>query len=221
MITGTDGDLQWEMQGLARLLGRWTRTKHEGQGSRGAMTQLLQRLTSPTLEHLQSRLTRISDGVPLSLHHSHQWLRGRALDGSPVMFPVATAQAIRDANTIRVCLRVALLFQEHSEIRALGWRFESREEAGKPHPYPHAQSITSWETSGNAFDLGLAGPVLALTANENHPAFPLRGSGTPVALGVSMLATLYGAREARDIVRRDQVLGTRFRDSIDGVLGMS
>jgi len=185
------------------------------------MTRLLQRLTNPTPAHLQSRLTGIRNGEALSLHDSWQWLRGRAVDGSPIMFPVATAQVARDADVIRVCLRVALLFEEQSEIRALGWRFESEEEAGKPHPYPHAQSITGWAPSSRDFDLGQSEhPIRALTANENHPAFPLRGLGTPVAIGTSMLATLYGSRGAREIIRRDQVLQTKFREAIDGILGI-
>ena len=142
------------MQGLARLLSTWTSTVQEGRTPRGTMTQRLQRLTGPTPRELRSRLTGISDGEALSLHHGRQWLRGRAVDGSPIMFPVATAQVARDADVIRVCLRVALLFEEQSEIRALGWRFESEEEAGKPHPYPHAQSITGWAPSSRDFDLG-------------------------------------------------------------------
>lgn len=220
MIGGTDAKLRQEMDGLARLLSTWTRTESEKPRPRGTMTQLLQRLPGPSKDLLRSRLTSISNGEALDLHYGQQWLRGRAVDGSPIMFPVATARIERDADVIRVCLRVALLFEEKSEIRALGWRFESEEVAGKPHPYPHAQSITGWAPSSKDFDLGPPErPVRALTANEKHPAFPLRGLGTPVAIGASMLATLYGSRNAREIVGRDHVLKTSFREAIDGILG--
>jgi len=125
--------------------------------------------------------------------------------------------------------------KDEGTIHAEGWRFEQGEARAQPsgndpepgpalHPYCHAQAIIGWVKGANCL---IHPPHLdgdgcdgvdrcdAATDKErvraasatlvSHPAFPLPAK-TLTGLALVLVATLYGAQKAKDIVIGDRTM---------------
>jgi hypothetical protein len=125
------------------------------------------------------------------------YLLGPAVDtGTPVMWPVAAVTADHKGA---VGIRIALFFHHGAEVWCAGWRFETADTPGGPHPYLHVQHCRGWGgASDTSFLVPAQGQALSAPVNESEPAFPLRGT-TCVGLVTGMIAALHGANEALQV----------------------
>lgn len=208
-MTGA-GIREQQRRALAGVLTAWLAAASEDpQPSRGMHQLLAQFLEAePDAVADDIRTYPLEEGASVDLPRSSGVMRGPPLDKEFPMHPVARMRlAVRDDGALAVCLRVAL-FYEHPEADVhgcVGWRFETAEDDNQPHPFLHAQSITTWngsaslfspypEAQGSAYNY----PDIA-RVNERRPAFPLPGRSPP-ALAAAMLASFYGAHRAAEWV---------------------
>jgi hypothetical protein len=189
--------LREQYDAVAALLSAWARRREAGTRSpQERVGSVLQSFPSASRLGLRDALRRASSGrAEVALEAGY--VLGPAVDtGTPVMWPVAAVTA-DERGTVGV--RVALFFQHDGEVWCAGWRFETADAAGGPHPYLHAQHCNGWGgPSATTFLLPDQGQARSAPVNESEPAFPLRGS-TCVGLVVGMVAALHGANEAGEV----------------------
>lgn len=154
------------------------------------------------------------------------YVRGPVVDDrAPVLWPVATAWArMNDDGALEVQLRLAVFFEHAGDVHVSGWRFETAETTGKPHPYLHAQQIAGFAGADARTFLPTSAQredhrVRQAEVNQMRPCFPLRGSSA-AGLAIAMLATLHGASRTRDIVDLcNRSVKNTCRDQVQDVLG--
>jgi len=186
-----------QLTAAASLLSAWSRRRQAvARRPQDRLSAVLGSLSEANSDGIRSALRRAVD-FRVEVVLSAGYVFGPAIaSGTPVMWPVAAVTASPDLS---FAIRVALFFECEGNVWAEGWRFETADSPGRPHPYLHAQHARGF---GGASDQNFLSPMKAVEqsapVNESEPAFPLRGT-TCVGLVATMLATLYGAVEALEI----------------------
>jgi hypothetical protein len=189
--------LHEQYDAAAALLSAWARRREVGTRTpQSRVGSVLQSFAPADRAGLRDALRRATTGR-VEVAHEAGYVLGPAVDtGTPVMWPVA---AVTADETGTVGVRVALFFEHGGEVWSAGWRFETADAAGGPHPYLHAQHCNGWGgPSATTFLLPAQGQARTAPVNESEPAFPLRGS-TVVGLVAGMVASLHGANEAGEV----------------------
>lgn len=189
--------LREQYDAAAALLSAWAKRREEGTRSpQGSVGSVLQSFATADRTGLRNALRRATAGR-VEVAQEAGYVLGPAIDtGTPVMWPVA---AVTADETGTVGIRVALFFQHDGDVWSAGWRFETADAPGGPHPYLHAQHCRGWGgASDTSFVLPAQGLALSAPVNESEPAFPLRGT-TCVGLTAGVVAALHGANEAIEV----------------------
>lgn len=209
--------LREQYDATAALLSAWAKRREAGARTpQERVGSVLQSFAAADRAGLRDALRRATSSR-VEVAHEAGYVLGPAVDtGTPVMWPVAAVTA-DDQGAVGV--RVALFFHHGTEVWCAGWRFETRDAPGGPHPYLHAQHCRGWSgASASSFLLPAQGWALSAPVNESEPAFPLRGT-TCVGLVAGMVAALHGANEALEVAAgagRD--LRGGLRDEVRGLL---
>lgn len=190
-----------ELDVVARLLVAWLKTRDAVKREpTGELASVIGKIQVREARRLREDLVKAAEGPVES-----GYLLGPAVaTRSPVLFPVLNVMAKVVDSRVELCLRLLVLFRDEDRNRLAGWRFETAEspknaDEVSPHPYPHAQMITSLDgaASVQAADETIEADVVKI--NETRPAFPLRGESS-VGLTASMIASLHGAPDTARIV---------------------